>query len=204
MIAMAAIGIYGGTFDPVHAGHIKVAERAYAQLELEKMLLIPANNPWLKEGTPITRFQHRYRMLEIAVEGRLGLEVSDVEGRRDGPTYTFDTVKQLQLEYPGRDLVLVAGGDSVETMPRWHRVKELLSLCRVMVYRRSTDTTGDIELIIANLGGEMKWIEGPNLEISATEIRTLIATGRNPQEKMPIGVYNYISKKGLYADTVSS
>jgi len=196
---MKALGIYGGTFDPVHAGHIEIAEIAYAQHELTKVLLIPANNPWLKTGFKISEFVHRHRMLEIATSGRTGLEVSDIEGRRPGPTYTIDTVHQLQRNYSEGELVLILGEDAVEALPRWHRVDELLKLCRVSVYhRRSTNTTGNAEAIISSLGGHMTWLKGPGLDISATELRGLIADGVDPLERLPQGVYPYLQTEGLY------
>jgi len=196
---MRALGIYGGTFDPVHAGHIEIAEIAYAQNELDKVLLIPANNPWLKTGVKVSEFVHRHRMLEIATWGRTGLEVSDIEGRRPGPTYTIDTVHQLQRNYSEGELVLILGEDAVEALPRWHRVDELLKLCRVSVYRRrSANTTGNAEAIISSLGGHMTWLKGPRLDISSTELRSLIADGVDPLERLPKGVYPYLQTEGLY------
>ena len=196
---MEALGIYGGTFDPVHAGHIEIAEIAYAQHGLNKVLLIPANNPWLKTGLKVSKFVHRYRMLEIATSCRTGLEVSDIEGRRQGPTYTIDTVLQLQRTYSEVELVLILGEDAVEALPRWHRVDELMKLCLVSVYRRSSaNTTENAEEIISSLGGHMAWLHGPDLDISATELRSLIAAGVDPLEKLPRGVYPYLQTERLY------
>ena len=195
---MAAIGIYGGTFDPVHAGHITVAERAFNQCGLAKVLLIPAKNPWLKEGELISEFNHRHRMLEIAVQGRPGLEVSSIEGWRDGPTYTVDTVQQLRDEDPEGEFVLVIGQDTMMTMPRWHRVEELLTLCPLVVYKRDGEDTVDAERTITGLGGRISWIEGPLMEVSATSLRQLIAEGVDPGDRMPSSVYSYVQQQGLY------
>lgn len=197
---MTAIGLYGGTFDPVHTGHIEIAERAYAQYGFPKVLMIPANNPWLKKGTNVSAFEHRLMMLQIAVEGRQGLEVSDIEGRREGPTYTIDTVKQLQQEYPSCELTLLVGQDSVQTMPRWHRAEELLSLCSLAVYKRDEKAPRASEEIITGLGGQMTWINGPALDVSATELRQLIASGADPDSKLPNGVYAYLQQQGLYKE----
>ena len=196
--AMTVIGLYGGTFDPVHTGHVEIAGRAYAQHGFSKVLMIPANNPWLKQGAPVSTFQHRLRMLQIAVDGHQGLEVSDIEGRREGPTYTIDTVKQLQQEYPGCELTLLVGQDSVQTMPRWHRAEELLSLCPLAVYKRDEKNPRASEEIITDLGGQMTWINGPALTVSATELRQLIALGEDPDSKLPRGVYAYLQQQGLY------
>ena len=195
---MEALGIYGGTFDPVHAGHIEIAERAYAQHQLNKVLLIPANNPWLKSGFAISAFVHRYRMLEIATTGRPGLEVSDIEGRRSGPTYTIDTVRQLQQDYPDAELVLILGEDAVETLPRWHQADELLKLCPVLVYPRSPAITQNAAEIISRLGGHMTWLARPEFDISATELRGLIVAGVDPLERLPKGVYSYLQIENLY------
>ena len=195
---MARIGIYGGTFDPVHVGHIAVARQALDAFRLAKMLLIPAKDPWLKRGERISQFHHRYRMLEIAIQGQSGFAVAQIEGLRDGLTYTIDTVEQLVAENSSDEFLLVIGQDSLETMPRWQRIKELLELCPLAVYRRGGQNTTEAERAIAALGGRVSWMDGPLVDVSATKLREDIALGGAPEDRMPPGVYEYIQLHRLY------
>ena len=116
----ARIGIFGGTFDPIHCGHIEAAETVYRKLGLDRMLLVVANEPWQKEGTrSVTPAEDRYAMVEAATEGRPGLEPSRIEIDRGGPSYTVDTVNQLHERDPSSELIVVIGADVVADLPTW-------------------------------------------------------------------------------------
>ena len=127
-----------------------------------------------------------------------GFAVSQIEGLRDGLTYTIDTVEQLVAENSSDEFLLVIGQDSLETMPRWQRIKELLELCPLAVYRRGGQNTTEAERAIAALGGRVSWMDGPLVDVSATKLREDIALGGAPEDRMPPGVYEYIQLHRLY------
>ena len=127
------IGILGGTFDPIHLGHLAIAEDALDRLGLDRVIMIPAGRPWLKSGQTVTAADHRLAMVRLAIEGRPGLEVSTIEVDRPGPTYTVDTLVELREELGSQvELYLILGMDSVRELRRWRDPERLFG----HVYRR--------------------------------------------------------------------
>ena len=131
------IGILGGTFDPIHFGHLAIAEEALNRLDLDRVILIPAGRPWLKSDQLVTSAAHRLAMVRLAIQNRPGLEVSTIEVDRPGPTYTVDTLVELRRELgSGVELYLILGMDSVRELRRWRDPERLFGMCTVVAVSR--------------------------------------------------------------------
>jgi nicotinate-nucleotide adenylyltransferase len=185
------VGLFGGTFDPPHIGHIAVAAEARYQLGLDHVLLVVANDPWQKSaGGPITPAADRLEMVTAAVAGHPGLEASDVEIRRGGPSYSIDTVVELSPRYG--DLTLIMGADTAAGLDSWHRSKELSGLVRVGV-------TGRIGSM-PNLGSpwRVETFECPVLQVSSSDIRHRCHVGAPIDHLVPTGVGAIVESHALY------
>ena len=201
--APSRIGILGGTFDPIHYGHLAIADAARDALGLERVILIPAGRPWLKAGRRVVDSAHRLAMARLGVAGRDGFEVSAMEVERPGPTYTVDTLVQLRQEL-GDDaaLHLILGMDSIRELGRWREPERLFDLCRIVaVSRPNTPDVSPNELAreFPTSLGKLSVARGPMLDISATEIRRRVSEGASISEFVPPGVERYILANGLYA-----
>lgn len=207
-----AIGILGGTFDPIHLGHLRLALELYEALDLAKVHIIPTYNPIYRKQPVASPFE-RFEMAKCAVEGEPALMADDREIRRKGTTYTIDTLLEMREEMPDTPLCLLVGIDAFLGFSSWHRWKEILDHTHIIVAHRPhyhLPSTGIIaELIQARLQKEIAFIHEntaggillrpiTSLEISATDIRKQIAMGRNPRYLLPDSVYDYIKKTGTY------
>ena len=203
MEAPSRIGILGGTFDPIHYGHLAIADAVRDALGLERVILIPAGRPWLKAGRRVADSAHRLAMARLGVAGRDGFEVSAMEVERSGPTYTVDTLTELRREL-GDDAAphLILGMDSIRELGRWREPERLFDLCRIVaVSRPDTPDVSPAELAreFPSSAGKLTIARGPMLNISATEIRRRAAEGASISEFVPPGVERYILENGLYA-----
>ena len=198
-------GVLGGTFDPVHLGHLIIAQEAQHRLGLPRVLFIPAGRPWLKADKPITPASHRLEMLRLAVAGHPGFEVSPLEIDRLGPTYTVDTVKQLATE--DNEIYFILGRDSLAGLPRWHEPAELVKLCYLVAMPRSGGSAPtvrpgpaltDLEKAAPGVHEKVISLPGPLIEISSTEIRSRVSRGEPIRYWVPDAVERYIREKGLY------
>lgn len=197
------IGIFGGSFDPVHLGHLWIAEAATEQLRLDRLLWIPTATQPLKLDGPVASNEQRTQMLHLALAGREGHVVDDRELRRSGVSYTLDTVRELQAECEG-DFFLVVGSDSLESMRRWHRPEQLLSLVTLAVVQRGGGEKLDFSILdglvepprIDLFRGHV--IEMPVIEISSSDIRARVAEGRSIRHRVPRSVEAYINAEGVY------
>ena len=196
------IGILGGTFDPVHLGHLAIAEEARDRMELDRVILIPAGRPWLKSDQQVTSADHRLAMVNLAVEDRPGLEASSIEIDRPGPTYTVDTLAELREDLgDAAELYFILGMDSVRELRRWREPGRLFDLCTVVAVSRpdSVDvSTTEIEREFPAARGRVKAVRGPMLDISATDIRQRLAEGHSISDCVPPSVERYIRKHRLY------
>lgn len=195
------VGIFGGTFDPIHVGHLVTAVNARAALDLDVVLLVVANEPWQKVGgRSVTPAQDRLALVEAAVDECEGIEVCDLEIRRGGLSYTIDTVDELSAREPGIDLSLIVGADVVVNLEQWRSVDELKSRCMLVVVNRpgSRLAEGD-ELAAQLLGWKYQIIEVPALEVSSTDLRDRAAAGRPLDFLIPDGAIRVIRERGLYA-----
>lgn len=186
------IGILGGTFDPVHVGHLMDASAARHQLGLDRMLVVPARDPWQKHGSVIAPAEVRYEMLAAALDGAVGLEASRIELDRGGPTYTVDTVEQLAA--PGRELVLVMGSDVAATLHSWHRVDELRELVTLAIVDRDDGTVVDPE------GWRVVRVAVPRMQLSSTDLRRRVAAGEPVDFLVPMPAVRVLRSYGLYVN----
>lgn len=188
------IGVFGGTFDPPHIGHLVAAIDAHQALDLDVVLLVVANAPWQKIGErAISPAEDRLAMVAAAVGDRPGLEVSDVEIRRGGLSFTADTLTALLQAEPDAQLFLILGNDAAAGFATWERHEEVAELAQlVVVDRPGTPTPIDD-------GFDWTRIDIPELEISSTELRQRVADGRSVEYLTPPGVVAYLRERDLYA-----
>lgn len=193
------IGVLGGTFDPVHVGHLVAALNARHELSLERVLLVVANEPWQKTGSrSVSAAADRLAMVEAAVSGVEGLEASDIEISRGGPSYTADTVVELQARNPGCELYLIVGADAAAGLSSWERVEELRSRVVLVVVNRP-GTTIDASVHAGLLWDwDVRMVEMPALEISSTDLRERAATGRPLDYLIPTAAIRLIRERDLY------
>jgi nicotinate-nucleotide adenylyltransferase len=193
------IGIFGGTFDPVHVGHLVAAVNARYTLQLDRVLLVVANEPWQKsDERPVTRAADRFALVSAAVSESEGIEASDLEIRRGGPSYTADTVEELGSMHPGAELFVIVGADVVPGLSTWQRVDGVRDFATFVVVNRPgaaavDDTSPHLE------GFRALSIEVPALEISSTDLRDRAATGRPLDFLVPGPAVRLLRERGLYA-----
>ena len=199
------VGIFGGTFDPIHMGHLIVAETIMDEFHLDKVVFIPAAVPPHKLDRQISPAKHRYMMAMLATCSNPRFQVSDMEMHRQGPSYSRDTLAQL-IEEHGRDteFYFIVGADSVENLHTWNRIDELLTMCHFIGASRP-GCMPDMEKIAQRFGSlaeKIHCLETPELEISSTEIRHRVGQKRTIRYIVPETVEQYIYKEKLYLDMV--
>ena len=195
------IGIYGGTFDPPHLGHLILAAEAQAQLGLDRLLWVLTPQPPHKSGQPVTPLTHRLEMLRRAIAGTPGFELSTIEMQRSGPHYSIETLEGLRLQYPDADFVLLVGGDSLRDLPTWRRPADILAACRSLGVMRRPGDSFEPALLEHSLPGiteKLRFVDAPQLEISSSTIRSRIAEGGHYRYYLQPDVYEYIEQHRLY------
>lgn len=198
------IGVLGGTFDPIHLGHLRVARSVRCRLGLDRMLLVPAGQPWLKAGTPVSPVADRVEMVRLAIGRRKDLELSTIEADRPGPSYAVDTMEALRGPAPaGPELYFLLGGDALADIARWKDPQRLIRLCRLVAFSRPGGGLPDIRALEAAVPGisqRVVCVEVPQVDIRATDIRRRVAQGRSIRGQVPRAVERYILERGLYRD----
>lgn len=187
------IGVFGGSFDPVHHGHLIVAEAARRALGLAELRFIPAREQPFKEGGHGASAADRLAMLQLAIEGAPGLVADARECRRAGPSYTIDTLRELRTEFPGAELSLVVGADAARDFPMWRESAAILELAALVVLTRPGAPVPD-----DHFGGRL--LRVPTIDISATEIRERVRAGESIRFLVPDAVARYIADRRLYVD----
>lgn len=199
------IGVMGGTFDPIHYGHLFAAEASRAEFGLSKVIFIPAGSPPHKQSQIISHSEHRYHITALAISSNPDFEVSRLEVDKSGITYTFDTMKNLKSIY-GEDTAIyfITGADAMLDLLTWYKIGELLTLCKFITVTRPgynyQELEQKIEEISSNYGGEILCLEVPLLEISSTDIRERIKNGKTVKYLLPEEVETYIYENGLYKE----
>ena len=198
---MQTIGIFGGTFDPPHTGHLILAAEAHAQLGLDRLLWVLTPYPPHKQERIITPIEHRLAMLKAALSDAPEFELSNVDMDRPPPHYALDTVRIIADQNPGAKLIYLMGGDSLSDLPLWHRPADFVTNCQLLcVMRRPGDIIDlpDFENKIPGLKDKVCFLEAPLFDIAAHEIRMRIAAGQPFRYFLPSGVYAYIVEHNLY------
>ncbi|HEY8527521.1 MAG TPA: nicotinate-nucleotide adenylyltransferase [Acidimicrobiales bacterium] len=193
------LGIFGGTFDPPHVGHLVTAVNVRYELQLDRVLLVVNDQPWQKIGTrDITPAEDRFAMVESAVGNVEGLEASRIEIERGGMSYTADTLAQLQEEDPDRELFVILGSDAAQGLPTWERADEVRERAAIVVVERPGSGEGE-----PPPGWSWKRVEVPRLEVSSTDLRARVADGRPLDYLLTPEVIETIRARGLYRPRVA-
>ena len=210
---MQPIGLFGGTFDPIHYGHLRTAFELWQMLRLTEVRFLPAGNPPHREQ-PLASAELRLRMVRAAVAGEPAFTVDDREMRRSGVSYSVETLAELRAEHPRRSLCLLLGMDAFLGLPHWHRWRELLELAHVVVAHRPgwkaptqgplgevmvDHGTGSIRELHEQTAGRIYVHAVTQLEISSTELRQLIVAGRDPRYLVPDEVRRILLDTQCYA-----
>ena len=198
------IGVFGGTYDPIHRGHVAKAKQAQAQLDLDRVLFTVAGDPWMKsrESPHITPAAHRLEMVRLALVDHPDLDADDRELLRSGPTYTADTLEDLARQNPGAHLFLLLGSDCLPKLPEWSRPERVLDLATVAVMERpgAEMDLSPLEKVKAGGAVEAIVVSAQPVELSSSEIRRSVAVGRPPYGSLDNAVTKYMERHGLYAD----
>ena len=197
------IGLFGGTFDPIHMAHLIVAEEVRLAAGLDRITFIPAHRPWLKADREITDAEHRLRMVRLAIASNPFFDVSTAELDRPGPSYTVDTVEAMRRKAdPDDELYFIAGADALADMPRWKDPSRLMTLCHIIGVRRPGAPEVDMEALgafIPGVCGCIRMVEVPQLDISSTMIRARLRKGLPVRYLVPSEVERYIAEHRLYS-----
>jgi len=192
--------VFGGTFDPVHAGHISIADQVLRATDADQVWFMPAGRPALR-GTPVAGVDDRLALLRAAVAGRTEFVVRDDEARRDAPSYTVDTMRALRGQHPDVSFSLLIGADAARSMPRWERARDLLRAADfVIVNRAGVKELDDDEAIALGFApGRRRLLRVESPDISASDVRRRAAAGESLAGLVPPAVERLIAERGLYA-----
>ena len=195
------MGIFGGTFDPPHVGHLILAMEAFDQLHLDKVLWVLTPNPPHKIGKEITSTEIRLEMVEASIGDDPAFQLSRVDIDRPGPHYMRDTVDLLRLEFPAASLVFLMGGDSLRDLPTWHEPVDFVRSCDHLGVMHRVGEKIDLDLLekkIPGISHKVEFIEAPILEISSQKVRQLVSLGKPYRYYLLPSVFEIIQSKGLY------
>lgn len=196
------LGVYGGSFDPIHWGHLLLAEQCREQCELDEVWFVPAGIPPHKESSEVTPGKARVEMVEFAIAGCPEMSVSDLELKRSGKSYTVDTLEALHAEDPARELFFLIGADSLHDLPTWRTPERLCELATVVAVNRGDDPLPDLSALAGQLSpasaARIRQVSMPGMDLSSSDIRRRVAQGRSIRFLVPRAVEAYIEQHGLY------
>lgn len=194
------LGVLGGTFDPPHFGHLILAEQARDQLNLERVLWVPAGEQPLKRGQSVASIDCRLDMLKLTLEHNPAFELSRVDVDRPGPHYSVDMLEIIANQYPGGELYFLMGSDSLRDLPRWRNPQHLIEQAILAVMHRPgiQINLDHLKDIIPGLTDRLVYVDSPLIEIAADDIRARVAKGRSIRYLLPDPVQDYILQQGLY------
>lgn len=201
------IALFGGSFDPIHFGHLIAARSVLEQLHLDRVLFLPSVNPPHKDSTSLAKGDRRAEMVAMAIEGEPRFQLDDFDLTRTGRTYTIDTVAHFRTQLGSRtEICWIIGADSVPELTQWYRISDLVDSCRVVVVCRPGWDRLDFDALGSHLSEVQvnqlrnEWLETPRIDISATQIRQRVRSGRSIRYLTPEPVRAYIESMGLYLD----
>ena len=196
------VGVFGGTFDPIHLGHLAAARSIRTTLKLDKVIFVPAGQPWMKAGTPVSPVDDRVEMVRLAVARRKAFELSTIEADRAGPSYAVDTMATLRRQLgSGSDLFFLLGSDALVDIAKWREPQRLMQLCQLVAFARPgfrLPVMSDLEGAVPGVSQRVVFVEVPQRDIRATDIRQRVAEGRSIQRLVPRAVERYILEHGIY------
>lgn len=195
------LGILGGTFDPVHRGHLLLAAAASDEVGLDRVVFVPAGQPWRKADRHITSTEHRLAMLQLALEGDETFEIATLELEREGPSYAADTLEVLRRDHPEDELFFILGEDALADVPNWVHPERILELATLVVARRAGVEQGAVEEAGQRLAGlldRVVWLKMPLLDVTATAVRERVRRGLPIGDLMPPAVEAYVREHELY------
>jgi GTP-binding protein len=195
------IGILGGTFDPVHRGHLMMAEEAKTALELSGVIMIPAGQPMSRPNESVTQVKHRLAMVRLAAEEKPYFKVSTMEIEREGPSYTADTLAQIKKKSGGDEVYFILGWDSLTQLPNWHEPSRIINQCTLVAVPRpgyDKPSVKALEKALPGISRKVIFLDKPRADISATEIRELAGRSESIDHLVPESVAQYIKKHKLY------
>lgn len=195
------IGIFGGTFDPVHIGHLIVADQAASDLRLDRVVFLPAGRPWFKSNRLITDGKDRLQMLKLAVRGNSRFDVSEIELNRSGPTYSVESIPLLKQQYDGAEIYFLLGKDALADIHKWQQPDKIIQMCHVVGLSRPGYESIDwdtIDRIIPGASQKIRLLQVPLIGVSSSDIRTMVAGGKSIRFLIPDDVLDYIERNALY------
>ena len=196
------IGVLGGTFDPIHMGHLVLAEEVRARLNLAEILFVPAGRPWLKVGSPGSPAGHRVEMVRLAIADKPYFKLSTIEIERAGPTYTVDTIAELKAQLgTENELFFMLGWDNLARLPRWRQPSQLIAMCHLVAVPRPGYPFPDLKALeasIPELSQKVTLMDRPEIDISASAIRDRVTQGLSIRHLVPEPVERYIKEHELY------
>jgi nicotinate-nucleotide adenylyltransferase len=194
------IGLLGGTFNPPHLGHLVCAQEAYLQLELDRVLVVPAHVPPHKPVDDEPGVEHRLELCRLAIAGDERFEICELEANRDGPSYTVDTLEELHSQMSDSELVLIVGADVAVGFSGWNAPERILSLAHLAVAERPGTDRAEVARALEPMsgGGRVRFFDMPEIGISSTMLRERVRAGQSTRYLMPDGVRDYIDQRGLY------
>lgn len=197
------IALFGGTFDPIHLGHLAIAEDVRVALRVDRLVFVPAAQQPFKQGQRITSAEDRLRMVALAIAENPAFALSDREVRRGGLSYTVDTVAEFRADYPDSEIYVVVGSDTARDLPKWRAIDRLVQFCRFAIVRRPGYDVAIHQLAAALKTTQDRLIDvaGPAFDISATEVRERMRTGRPTRYHLPPAVWQFIADHRLYGNT---
>ena len=195
------LGLFGGTFDPPHLGHLILAAECLHQSDLDGVLWILTPNPPHKQGQTISPLENRLAMLQAALGDDPGFSISRVEMDRPGPHYAVETVRLLAKHYPNTELIYLMGGDSLRDLPTWHEPQQFIAACDEIGVMHRPDVEinlSELEVTLPGLLKKVRFVETPLIEISAQDIRHRIRAGLPYRYYLPDSVYQWIRNHDIY------
>ncbi len=196
------IAIFGGSFNPIHIGHLIIASYAISAGKMDKVIFLPSGHHPFKKDTDFVSPEFRLEMIRISIADHSCFEVSDFELRQTGVTYTADTMRYFKSRFPGDELYFVIGYDLLSELERWHRLDELAKICKFLVLKRVFDELDHVSELIQRLkneyGVQFEFVNSPYVTVSSSEIRRLAREGQDLRYLVTDGVKEIILKNGLY------
>lgn len=199
------LGVFGGTFDPIHVGHLIIAQEALVVGKLDEIAFVPSKDPWLKTSRPISPASDRAEMVRRAISGSSAFRLSLVDLERAGPSYTVDTISDLRRQAGDAELFFILGMDSLLGLPQWRTPHRIVEMCQLIAFCRpgyEKSDLGQVHQALPTLSGRLILLENPLISISSTEIRARVAKGLPISYWVPKEVEGYIRERGLYTKQV--